>query len=391
MQKQRHMCSFSTLAILFFGFFSCASENKCLSQTYQKIEIAEYQNVQARIDFFIEELMTCHDVPGLSVAVIDDFEIAWAKGYGVENTETRNPVTSNSLFEAASMSKTFSSIAALILANEYALDLDSNINNYLEAWKVPDNEYTVNQKVTIRRILSHTAGLPTYPLPSYDSRKNAPSINDLIGYADSQDEKRMQPEVEPGTITRYSNYGYLILQLMFEDVTGLEPYSILQSRLLDPLGLSFSSYEKPLPDNLEKLMVSGHHNNGNPIDENWLLKNESICCGLYTTPSDYATLITEIQKALHGRSEIIPLETVTQMITPVLDNNGLGVFLRDDGAYFEHCGTNRGFTGTYIAHTRDGYGIVIMMNSNIYHDICHEIADYVGALYEWEKIEYSIE
>jgi CubicO group peptidase (beta-lactamase class C family) len=117
--------------------------------------------------FTLPELMKLLDVPGLSVAIFDDYKILWAKGYGVTESGSSNPVTTHTLFQAGDISQAVGAVGALALVEQGKLSLDKNVNDELHSWKLPDNEFTKSEKVTLRRILSHTAGLTALDFPGY--------------------------------------------------------------------------------------------------------------------------------------------------------------------------------------------------------------------------------
>lgn len=155
-------------------FISCTDESKdALDSEIDEIERSLTTTIQIEGDspkkYTISDRMDHYNVPGISIAVIKDRKLHWAKGYGIANTiENKNiEVTSNTLFQAGSISKPVAALSILKLVEEGKLDLDENINTYLQNWEVPESEYTKEQKVTLRRILSHTSGLTVHGFPGY--------------------------------------------------------------------------------------------------------------------------------------------------------------------------------------------------------------------------------
>ncbi len=194
--------------------------------------------------------MKHYQVPGVSIAVIENFEIAWAKGYGVLEAGTSQPVTPNTLFHAGSIAKPVAAAAALVLVQEGLLTLDENVNDRLTSWKVPDNEFTEQEKVTLRRLLSHTAGLSDGGNASFargEARFTIQQTLDAEPPTDSppSEAKPVRVTTVPGTKFIYSPGGYGILTLLLEDVAEKPFPELLRERVFDPVGMASSTFEQP--------------------------------------------------------------------------------------------------------------------------------------------------
>jgi CubicO group peptidase (beta-lactamase class C family) len=194
----------------------------------------------------IEKLMQLYKVPGLSIAVIDNFKIAWAKGYGVTEAGTNSPVTAHTLFQAASISKPVTATGALTLVEQGKLSLDENVNLKLKSWQVPDNDFTKDQKVTLRRLMSHSAGLTVHGFPGYEVGAPIPTLPEILNGEPPANTAPVRVDTIPGTKSIYSGGGITIEQLLVMDVTG-EPFAkFMHDAVLDKIGMTDSTYEQPL-------------------------------------------------------------------------------------------------------------------------------------------------
>jgi CubicO group peptidase (beta-lactamase class C family) len=180
----------------------------------------------------LSERMRHYKVPGVSIAVIDNFSIAWAKGYGSLRSGGDAPVTTQTLFHAASVTKTVSAAATLTLVQQGRIDLDEDVNNKLSSWKVPESEFTKREKVTLRGLLSHTGGLqdgfssrsPADAVPNYftpEGEKPSITLKQLLNPGPGIDvDGPTHVTKVPGSEYRYANADYVIVELLVNDLTG---------------------------------------------------------------------------------------------------------------------------------------------------------------------------
>jgi len=335
----------------------------------------------------IQERMTRYKIPGVSVAVINDFKVDWAKGYGVKDAETREPVTTETLFQAGSISKPVAAMAALKKVSEGKISLEENINDKLTTWKLPDNQFTANKKVTLANLLSHTGGLTVHGFPGYAPNEKIPTLPQVLDGASPANTAPVRVDMEPGTKFRYSGGGVTIAQLAIMDIEK-KPYpQIAKETVLGPLGMSSSTYEQPLPGVTRKKAASGHRQNGNLVDGKIHIYPEMAAAGLWTTPTDLAKFGIEVQLSLAGKSnKVLSKEMIERMVTPYhSDNVGMGFFIEKHGnaIYFGHDGADEGFRAGLLVHRDKGYGIAIMVNSDN-AQIIPEIFRSVAKEYQWE-------
>ncbi|MGD8699442.1 MAG: serine hydrolase domain-containing protein [Gemmatimonadales bacterium] len=330
--------------------------------------------------------MERHGVPGISIAVINDGKIEWARGYGFADVEEGKAVTANTLFQAASISKPVAATAALKFVQDGRLDLDENVNLKLVSWKVPENEHTAVDPVTLRGLLTHSAGMTVHGFPGYARSADIPTTHGVLDGEGNTDPIRV--DIEPGSRWRYSGGGYTVMQQLLMDVLG-EPFpQIMRETVLEPFGMSVSTYEQPLPETRWADAATGYRANGDPVEEKWHVYPEMAAAGLWTTPSDLARFAIQIQQAYAGQSNaVLSTQMAREMLTPHANNWGLGPAIQDDGARFSHGGANEGFRCQLTAFIEGGRGAAIMTNSDAGGELANEVLLTIGVVYDWPGFE----
>jgi CubicO group peptidase (beta-lactamase class C family) len=333
----------------------------------------------------LAERMAALKVPGLSVAVIEDDKIAWAKGYGILEAGSPAPVTVQTLFQAASLSKSLAALGAMRLVEQGKLALDEDVNARLKSWKVPENEFTKTEKVTLRRLLSHTAGTTVSGFGGYPAGAPIPTTVQILNGEKPANNAAVLPNVAPGSLWRYSGGGFTVAQLLMEEAAGKPFPALLSELVLAPLGMADSTYEQPLPDRLRGSAATAHDSEGKPFPGRWHTYPEMAAAGLWTTPSDLARFLLEIRKGMRGESSILSQETARLMTTAVKGGYGLGLSLQGSGrtARFGHGGSNEGFKCQMIVFTDQGQGAVIMTNGERGGWLADELLRAIAREYDW--------
>jgi CubicO group peptidase (beta-lactamase class C family) len=185
------------------------------------------------------------------------------------------------------------------------MKLDDDVNSYLKSWKVPENEFTKEQKVTLRRLLSHTAGLTVHGFPGYSAASSVPTVPQILDGVKPANTAAVRVDLLPGSMFRYSGGGYTVAQLMMSEVTGVPFQDFMQRAVLGKAGMRQSTYDNPLPQRLAAVAASGYKGNGDPIPGRYHTYPEMAAAGLWTTASDLARFVIEIQKSREGRSNQI--------------------------------------------------------------------------------------
>jgi len=353
-------------------------ENSLLPVVVIEGDTLETYNIYDRMEYY--------KVPGVSIAFINDGEIKWAKGYGYLTVDSIKPVNENTLFQAASISKPVAAIAALHLVEEGKLGLDDDVNQYLKDWGIEENEYTENEKVTLRRILSHSAGLTVHGFGGYAAGDTVPDIIQVLNGEKPANSDHIYPDTIPGAIYRYSGGGYTVMQKMLCDITGLSFPELMQENVLTEIDMTNSTYQQPLPKELEDNAAVGHKPDGKIVKGRWHTYPEMAAAGLWTTPTDLLKYALEVQNSLKGESnKIISPGMTEEMLTPQMDSHGLGPGVRGEGdsLVFSHGGSNEGFRCQLFAFTNPGQGVAIMTNSDNGGQLVSEIMRSFSSVYGW--------
>jgi CubicO group peptidase (beta-lactamase class C family) len=334
----------------------------------------------------IGKLMQLYNCPGLSVAVIDNFRIAWAKGYGVTEAGGNKPVTVHTIFQAGSISKPVAATGTLSLVERGKLSLDENVNQKLKSWQVPDNDFTREQKVTLRRLLSHSAGLTVHGFPGYAVDAPIPTLVQIFNGEPPANTAPIRVDFVPGTKFRYSGGGVTIEQQLVMDVTG-EPFPrFMRNAVLDKIGMADSTYEQPLPPARAAMAATGTYADGKSVAGKWHIYPEMAAAGLWTTATDLAKFGIEIALSKQGKANHVLREsTVKEMLTTQIAPVGLGFFV---GQYknpqeFGHDGDDEGFQAILITFADSGKGVAIMGNSANAISVGNSLVESVAKEYGW--------
>jgi CubicO group peptidase (beta-lactamase class C family) len=329
----------------------------------------------------IYDRMEHYKVPGVSIAVVKDGKLLWAKGYGIANTQTGGSITTETIFQAGSISKPIAALGALKLVQEGKMDLDEDINTYLVGWKVAENKFTENEKVTLERLLTHTAGMTVHGFPGYSQTDSFPSVTSVL------EGKGNTPAVFvdtiPGSIWRYSGGGYTVMEKAVEDVSGQALEIYLAENILAPLGMTHSTYGQPLPEKYQANASAAYDGDGKLYEGLYHNYPEQAAAGLWTTPSDLAKYFMEIQAIRAGKTDgVLSKEIVDQMLTQHQNEWGLGPALgkRDGKVIFSHGGKNAGFSNDMMGYADRGDAIIVMTSADrgtrLMAEIMRGISDY---------------
>lgn len=333
----------------------------------------------------IEDRMAHHHVPGVSIAVLQDGKIAWTSVYGVTERETDRPVDAESLFSVGSLSKVVAAAVTLRLADAGRLNLDADVNRYLRRWKLPLNEYTAVRPVTLRGVLSHTSGLNVHGFPDFEPQDRLPTVIDTLEGRPPAKTDTVRPQFIPGTAFRYSGGGVTVEQLVIEEITGKGFATAARMFVLDPLGMDRSSFVNPLPGRYGNV-AKPHDDRG--IRDDWEVMPEAAASGLWTTPREYARVLTALLASYRdGDSSFLSQSLVRQMFTPVGPSRyGLGPLVSGIGKtrYIAHSGSNSSYKAWMEAHLDTGNGLVVFTNGAGGSSLRFEIRRAIAAAEGWD-------
>jgi CubicO group peptidase (beta-lactamase class C family) len=335
--------------------------------------------------------MSHYRVPGVAVAVIREGEIAWSKGYGVVETGGSRPVTAETLFQAASISKPVSAAGALKLVEAGTLNLDEDVNRRLRTWKVPSGPLTEVRPVTLGGLLSHTAGMTVHGFPGYPADQPVPSVVDVLEGRGNTDPIRV--DVEPGSQWRYSGGGFTVAQLLITDAAGKPFPELMKQLVLEPAGMAASTYQQPLPEPLEQRAAVGHRSSGEPVAGRWHTYPEMAAAGLWTTPAELGRFAIAVWRSYRSEpGSLLSADTAEQMLTEVMNGYGLGMSLRGEGPArrFGHGGANEGYRCQMLMYLDSGDGVVVMTNSDRGDAVSGELLRAVAVEYGWPGFEPEV-
>ncbi|PIF45390.1 CubicO group peptidase (beta-lactamase class C family) [Chryseobacterium sp. 52] len=334
----------------------------------------------------IESRMKYYNVPGVSIAVIKNFKVIWSKAYGFADVESKTPATTQTLFQAGSMSKPMSAYAALAEVEAGKIDPDADVNAYLKSWKIPENAFTEKKKVSLKNIVSHTAGLTVSGFFGYEAGKPIPTLVQLLSGQSPSNSPAVFVDKLPGTSYRYGGGGYCVMQQMLIDIEGKDFVTIMNEKILLPLNMKKSTFIQPLPEAQSQWAATAYRADGTKVQGKYHTYPEMAPAGLWTTAEDYAKFVIDIQNTLSNKSHIVISQKMAEeFTTPFIDPfMGLGIFLENKNGqvYFSHGGDNDGFSNKFVGNKTSGDGIVIMTNTNKIPFI-QELIRSVASVYEW--------
>jgi CubicO group peptidase (beta-lactamase class C family) len=330
--------------------------------------------------FSIAERMTYHGIPGMSMAVIEDGRIAFARAYGVGSRDDKDPVTASTLFQAASLSKPVSALGAVLLVQQRRLQLDDDVRQWLRSW-------TTSERVTLRQLLSHSAGLTVGGFSGYRPSAPLPSTTQILNGQSPANNEAVRVASPPGNEVRYSGGGYVVVQQLVTDVTGQPFDRYMRDAVFAALGMVHSCFEQPLSSDRARLAASGYRRDGSIIPGKSMVHPELAAAGLWTTPSDLAQVVIALQDALAGRAtQLLEPAMAREMLTANIGNAGLGVFLtgpNGSSRQFTHSGRNAGFDGVLVGYKNGRQGAVVMINRNNNEGFITEVLESIAREYHW--------
>ena len=376
-----------SLTVLLVAGTACAADPTLVEQRIQRFQDALFPPVLVRGETpamkSLADRMAELKVPGVSIAVIDGGRIDWARGFGVARVGGP-PVSPDTLFQAASISKPVFALAVLKLADAGKVDIDANISGFLTSWKLPENDLTRRSPVSLRRLLSHSAGTTVQGFPGYGDNVPIPTTAQILDGTTPANTGAVRVDLLPGSQFRYSGGGYTVAQLVLADVTDQPTPAMMRDLVLAPLGMTRSTYEQPLPAARLAEVAMPYDRNAKPIG-NPQVHPEMAAAGLWSTPSDLARYAIGVQRAYAGEEgALIRARTARDMLVPVVGNHGIGPAIggRPERKYFMHSGSNRGYRCLLFAYA-DGRGVVLMTNSDNGDALQGEIVRTLAHLYGW--------
>ena len=385
-----------TLFLIFLcqGLFTklYAQDKKYAHEIELKIKAVENNlGLQVRIEgepnHILKERMNFYNVKGVTISIIKDYKIEWARSYGWADSTEQRRVSTGTLFQAGSISKSLNGVGVLKMVQDKRLNLYTDINDYLTTWKFPYDSLAKNKKITLANLLSHTAGLSVHGFPGYEKGDTIPTLVQILNGERPANTPAVRSAFEPGLKYQYSGGGTTISQLIVQE-TAKQPYDeFMWKNVLKPMGMKNSFYTQPPPGDKQQLLASGYYNDGKAVKGKYHIYPEQAAAGLWTNPTDLAYYIIETQLALQGKSNKVLSQEMTKLrlTTDVHNSAALGVFVikRGEQTYFQHTGADEGFVSQYYGSMEGGNGVVVMVNSDN-GAITEEIINSVATVYDWK-------
>jgi CubicO group peptidase (beta-lactamase class C family) len=337
-------------------------------------------------DWGIDNRMARYKTPGVSMAVIHEGSVDWVAGFGSVEAHSSAPVMPSTSFQAASISKLVAAAGMLHLVDRDFLVLDENVNLKLQSWKTPSNEFTEQSPVTLRALLSHSAGVTVHGFPGYENGETLPGLVQILNGSEPANSPAITIDQVPGASYRYSGGGYEIAELLVEDVMDRPFEQVMEETILAPLGMANSTFVQPPPDEITDGAAHGHRFDGSPVSGGWYVYPEQAAAGLWTTPSDLARFVIELISTYHGETDALFAQPIARdMLKNHIGKMGLGAGVHGEGQnlHFDHAGWSQGFRTYLVAYPYSGDGVIVMTNSDGGHELIREILRGVAVVYEW--------
>lgn len=329
-------------------------------------------------------------IPAVSMAVFNNGRMEWLRAWGMADAAARRRAGTDTLFQAASISKPVAAAAVLALVSRGRLSLDEDVNQYLTSWKLPANEFTKRQKVTLRHLLTHSAGVTVSGFRGYASDEDVPTLLQVLDGAPPANSAAVRVDMPVGSQYRYAGGGYEIVQQVIEDETKKPFAQAARELVLEPFGMRHSTFVQPVPIDLRAKAATGYRASGDPVPGGWHTHPEQAAAGLWTTPEDLARFALEVQKIATGRSQKVMSRALAErMIRREFEEYGLGFGVMGDGpeARFGHGGSNVGFRCYLVCYRDTASGVAIMINSDLGGVILQDLARAVAREYKWPGMD----
>ncbi|WP_412546626.1 serine hydrolase domain-containing protein [Maricaulis sp. MIT060901] len=335
--------------------------------------------------YSLAERMQHYNVPGVAVAVLADGEVVYAQGFGVLQTGGSEPVDEHTVFSAGSVSKIATSALTLRLHDAGLLDINAPVSGQLRSWELPQSAFD-NQAVTLRTILSHTAGFNIHGFPDFQPGEELPSVYQTLNGEPPARHGALELTFEPGSTYRYSGGGFTLAQLIITDQTGTAFESAAETHLFEPLGMSRSSFANPLPSSHGNI-ARAHDRDGQPaaLPRGYETMPEMAASGLWVSASDMGLLVEALIDAYRGDGEYLEHATAVDMMSRVArTQHGLGPRIEHAGDqyFFHHAGANNSYQSWVEGHLATGDGLVVLTNgargNGLHMEIRNAVADTMG-------------
>lgn len=331
----------------------------------------------------LSQAMAALNIPAVSIALIDQDRIAFTRAYG-------DGVTPDTLFQAASLSKFVAAIGTMRLLDQKKLTLDGDVNASLTSWRVPANDLDKDHPVTLRGLLSMTAGIGVPGFLGYEFGAPLPTLRQILDGTPPANSPPVTVIDVPGRAYHYSGGGYEIAEVLMVDTLRTPFVTAMDDLVLKPAGMSHSTFAQPLPDELRANAATGHLADGREIAGGFHVFPEHAAAGLWSTPSDIANLLLLVGRAWRGESALfLTPETAREMLRrQTAGPYGLGAAIAEsEGTLIVmKRGQNVGYQAYLILLPGEGRGMVVMTNSDNGSTLAEALIRRAAELYGWPAL-----
>ncbi|WP_286234247.1 serine hydrolase domain-containing protein [Thalassotalea sediminis] len=324
----------------------------------------------------IAQRMKLFRVPGASLAYVKGGHVFWAKSYGVTQVGTGQCVEVDTIFSAASISKVATSVMTLLLTQQKKLSLDTDVNAYLKSWQVPSNGNSQTNPVTLRRIMSHTAGLNVHGFRDFQPNEALPNTVQILKGQPPAKNPPIRLIYQPGKVYSYSGGGTTVMQLVIEDVMHTSFEQASHRLLFQPLDMTNSSFATPT-ESLHTKVAKAHDRFGRAtaLPRGWESMPEKAASGLWTSAYDLGLMLAELLESYHTKANVLLAPKVIKDMMTAEENSkhGLGPII--DGEAFYHSGANDSYRAYFYGNLATSNGFVILTNSASADSFIDEVQD----------------
>jgi CubicO group peptidase (beta-lactamase class C family) len=370
----------------------------CVNQEYSADLKTQLENgIRGKVKFIgetenlgsISDKMSEYGIPALSLAVIEEGQIEWTETYQNAALAGNQRLDCTSIFQAASLSKPVTFMAALRMHAAGEIDLDKSIEDYLKSFQLPNGKQSIDNPVTFRNIFTHTSGINSGGYQGYKRDIDMPSDVDILMGNDGVNSPAVEVVWSPNQTLAYSGGGYTLAELALQDIYGTDFSTIMEKWILNPANMEHSEFTQPMPASDSNRVAKGYSQSGEPLEGGWRNHPEQAAAGLWSNATDLAKFMTEIYNAYQGKPSIFSRSDVESMISDERDGHIYGFIVNrtEDDLAITHYGGNAGYRTAMTISLTTGNGLVYLINSDNGGNLGNELLLSAAQVYGWKHFE----
>ena len=334
----------------------------------------------------LQQAMTDYQIPAVSLAVIHNGQIDWTRTAQLTGSE---PLNCRSIFQAASLSKPVTVMAAMRMHEAEVIDLDQNIEEYLLDFVLPEGQQSEDNPVTLRNIFTHTSGITPGGYQGYEFNTPLPSDLDIVRGAPGVNSPKLAVIAEPNSVMAYSGGGYTLAELALQNHLGGSFSALMDKWILAPAVMTDSDFRQPLPENERVKAAIGHLHTGEAIAGGWHNYPEQAAAGLWSNSRDMARFLIEIYQAYQGQESIFSQAQIRSMLAEERDRSVYGFIVdrSNGGLSVTHYGGNAGYRTGMTIDLVSGNGLVYLANSDNGGLLGNELLLSTSQVYDWQQFQ----